>query len=129
MKRYTFYLTWENKTAFTYLETFEKMEGCWKSDFECKMVDALHSRKSKIKSTTIIFYKHMNFLAEAFAKHILCLFFSTKALVCYVLNFFEKKAFMCLFSQANYIEQSLFWPNCACDVLIFFDKSLHVLCA
>ena len=71
----------------------------------------------------------MNFLAEAFAKHILCLFFSTNAFVCYVLIFFEKKAFVCLFSQVNYIEKSLFWPNCACDMLIFFDKSLHVLCA
>jgi len=76
---------------------------------------------------TLIFYKHMNFLAEAFAKHILCLFFSTKAFMCYVLNFFETKAFMCLFSQVNYIEKSLFWPYCACDVLIFFRRRLHVL--
>ena len=30
-------------------------------------------------------------LREVFDKHILCLFFSTKALMCYVLNFFEKK--------------------------------------
>ena len=86
------------------------------------------------------FYKHMNFLAEAFAKHILCLFFSTKAFMCYVLNFFEKKAFMCLFSQVNYIEKKPFlaklclWcayffrqkPSCAM-CLIFSKKSLHVL--
>jgi len=65
---------------------------------------------------TLIFYKHMNFLAEAFAKHILCLFFSTKAFMCYVLNFFEKKAFMCLFTAAwnayfyFFIQQK---PSCA----------------
>ena len=50
----------------------------------------------------------MNFLAEAFAKAILCLFFSTEAFMCYVLNFFEKIAFMCLFSQVNYIEKKPF---------------------
>ena len=31
---------------------------------------------------TLFFYKHMNFLSEAFAKHILCLFFTTKAFMC-----------------------------------------------
>ena len=40
----------------------------------------------------------MNFLAEAFAKHILCLFFSTKAFMCYVLNLFEKKKPSCAYS-------------------------------
>ena len=59
----------------------------------------------------------MNFLAWAFAKHILCLFFTTKAFMCYVLNFFETKAFMCLFSPLNYIE----------NVLIFFRRRLHML--
>ena len=51
---------------------------------------------SPVLAIQSFFYKHMNFLAEAFAKHILCLFFKTKAFMCYVLNFFEKKAFMCL---------------------------------
>ena len=31
---------------------------------------------------TLFFYKRMNFLAEAFAKQILCLFFTTKAFMC-----------------------------------------------
>ena len=30
---------------------------------------------------------------------VMCLFFSTKAFMCYVLNFFEKKAFMCLWGH------------------------------
>ena len=78
-------------------------------------------------------------MAEAFAKHILCLFFSTKAFMCYVLNFFWKKAFMCLFTAAwcayfyFFIRQK---PSCAyifrqkpsCAMcLIFSKKSLHVL--
>ena len=31
---------------------------------------------------TLIFYKHMSFLVKAFAKHKLCLFFTTKAFMC-----------------------------------------------
>ena len=67
----------------------------------------------------------MNFLAETFAKHILCLFFSTKAFMCYVLNFFEKKAFMCLFNQVNYIElfgQSLCFGQIVLVMCLFFSK-------
>ena len=134
----------------------------------------IHFNMTRERWLHSFFYKHMKYLAWAFAKHILCLFFTTKAFMCYVLNFFETKASMCLFSQVNYVEKSLFlaklclwcayffsskascamcliffkkkpscaysvkwitlekamfWPNCACDVLIFFDKSLHVLCA
>ena len=76
------------------------------------------------------FYKHMNFLAWAFAKHILCLFFSTKAFMCYVLNFcliFLKLKPSCAYS-AKWI--TLKKALCACDVLIvqYVQKmSLHVL--
>ena len=77
---------------------------------------SLHSVGRQLHS---FFYKHMNFLAEAFAKHILCLFFSTKAFMCYVLNFFwKKKAFMCLFSQVNYMLK----PLCALSCAYFFRQ-------
>ena len=49
------------------------------------------------------------------------LIFSTKAFMCYVLNFFEKKP-SCAYS-AKWItlkKPFFFLPNCACDVLIFF---------
>ena len=58
----------------------------------------------------------MNFLAEAFAKHILCLFFSTKAFMCYVLNFFEKKVFMCLIGHV------LIKNECTC--ILYFELEL-----
>ena len=71
----------------------------------------------------------MNFLAEAFAKHILCLFFSTKAFMCYVLNFFEKKGFMCLIGHV------LIKNECTgisrdfkhMKTLVVFYKYIHVL--
>ena len=43
------------------------------------------------KRYTLIFYKHMNFLAEALAKHILCLFFRLKP-SCAMCLFFSKKS-------------------------------------
>ena len=83
-------------------------------------------------SYTHFFYKHMNFLAEAFAKHILCLFFSTKAFMCYVLNFFEKKSRhmlihcreMCLFFYSTKAFMCLLFSTKAflCYVLNFFEK-------
>ena len=91
---------------------------------------------------TLIFYKHMNFSAKAFAKHKLCLFFRQKPL-CAMWLFFLK-AFMCLFSHVNSIEllfvlaKFCLWcayffqqkPSCAmCFVFFFFfeKKSLYVL--
>ena len=72
---------------------------------------------------TLIFYKHMNFLAEAFAKHILCSFFSTKAFMCYVLNFFEKKAFMCLFNQRELHVKTLM-----CLIMCLFFSTKAFMC-
>ena len=79
----------------------------------------------------------MNFLAEAFAKHIMCLFFSTKAFMCYVLNFFEKKGLHVLIQPSELhvkplmcLILCLFFSTKAfiCYVLNFFEKkSLHVL--
>ena len=82
-----------------------------------------------VQARTLIFYKHMNFIAEALAKHILCLahivlIFSTKSFMCYVLNFFEKKAFICLFSQVNCIElfgQSLCFGQIVLVMCLFFS--------
>ena len=99
--------------------------------------------RNLISIRTLIFYKHMNFLAEAFAKHILCLFFSTKAFMCYVLNFKKKKpscAYSAKWITLNFLAKAFvlaklcLWcayffrqkPSCAM-CLIFSKKSLHVL--
>ena len=58
----------------------------------------------------------MNFLVEALAKYIL--FFRQKP-SCAMYLFFEK-AYMCLFSQVNYMLKPF--------MCLFFDKSFHVLC-
>ena len=122
MSQYNFTIIWYadfkshlNKN----LRSERKFWGKWKKFIHFKMI------------YTHFFYKHMNFLAEAFAKCILCLFFSTKVFMCYVLNFFEKKAFMCLFSQRELhvktlmcLIMCLFFSTKAfmCYVLNFFEK-------
>ena len=72
----------------------------------------------------------MNFLAEAFAKQILCLFFSTEAFMCYVLNFFEKSLHVLIQPSELHVKtlmcsiMCLFFSTKAlmCYVLNFFEK-------
>ena len=51
-----------------------------KSTYVLKSALAEIVLKYVVGKYTHFFYKHMNFLAWAFAKHILCLFFSKKSL-------------------------------------------------
>ena len=74
----------------------------------------------------------MKFLAEAFAKHILCLFFTTKAFMC--LKIWPNP--FCAYSCTYFLHPAIkafdvlifFVKGFMCYVLNFFEKkSLHVL--
>jgi len=84
---------------------------------------------------TLIFYKHMNFLAEAFAKHILCLFFRPKPSCAMCSIFLKKKSLHVLIQPSELhwtkpffgqivLVMCLFFSTKAfmCYVLNFFEK-------
>ena len=99
--------------VFTFLFTLNNgiFTACWFSGklvykHTLKRQSALSGlrRNPIICPLNSLFYKHMNFLAEAYCAY----FFGQKPLCAMCLIFFEKKAFMCLFSQVNYIEPKPF---------------------
>ena len=65
----------------------------------------------------------MNFLADAFAKHILCLFFSTKTFVCYVLNFLKKKTLHVLIQPRELHVKTLL-----CLIMCLFFSTKAFMC-
>ena len=56
-------------------------------------------------------------------------FFRQKPSFAMCLIFLKKSLHVLIQPSELHWKKALFGPNCACDVLLFFDKSLHVLCA